>query len=59
MDRVASAANPEFSVTLDMIQAGVERYLAFDSKREVPETLVAEILLTARDMWQDGSKNVP
>lgn len=43
---------PEFTVTLDMIRAGVERYFAFNPEEEEPETLVAEILLSARDMWR-------
>ncbi len=37
-------------VTLDMIKAGVDLYFSFSYEDDEPETLVAEILLTARDM---------
>lgn len=37
-------------VTIDMIKAGVDLYFSFSYEDDEPETLVAEILLTARDM---------
>lgn len=45
-----------YEVTLDMITAGVDLYFAFDYEEDEPETLVAEILLTARDIWNGGIK---
>lgn len=43
-------ASEPFEVTPDMIKAGVGLYFAFNYEEDEPETLVAEILLTARDM---------
>ena len=40
-----------YAVTQDMIAAGVKLYFAYDYEEDEPKALVAEIFLTARDMW--------
>jgi len=44
--------NEPYRVTQDMIAAGARLYFTYDCEEDEPETLVAEILLTARDMWR-------
>ncbi len=43
----------DFDVTLQMVQAGVEKYLAFDADAEEPASLIFDVLYTARDMWKE------
>jgi hypothetical protein len=40
---------PKHTVTMEMIQDGVEAYLAFDPDKEDPDALVAEILYRAME----------
>ena len=56
MKEAANVDVSEIEVTLDMIKAGVDLYFAFDYEEDEPETLVAEILLTARDMQRGKIK---
>lgn len=56
MNGIANVDSPEIEVTLDMIKAGVDLYFAFDYEEAEPQALVAEILLTARDMWEGKIK---
>ena len=52
--RGAELTAGSFDVTLQMIQAGVQLYLAYDPNEDEPEGLIAEILYTARDIWRDS-----
>ena len=59
MRQAGVSKNAEFDVTLDMIRAGVGLYFEYDYAEDEPETIVAEILYAARDIWRGNTKSEP
>lgn len=54
-DAKTKPSEGEFEVTLDMVGEGVRLYFEYDYEKADPETLVMDILYSARDIWRDGT----